>query len=428
MVFNRIEIAKGVNLNIISTDKFKRNFVDVSFILPHRLEYAAPSSLLCDVLTRATQRFPSLLEIERELDECYGATLSSVSNIKGESKVISLCVDFLSNKYALPNDDIFKRTTDLLSDVLFRPCLIDGVFNADFVENEKEKLLAAIGRRRNSKRTYATDRCRSIMCEGEAYSVFSYGTVDDVKGVTAKSLYDFYLYMLDKASVELFFVGDESEEKIVSYFSAMFSDKPRKDFSYQEYPSLIVPDEQRYIVEEADYKQSVLVLGIRTGITQKSELRYAYSLFNAIFGSGVNSKLFRVVREQMHLCYYASNSPDISKGVSFVSSGIDMKNEEIATNAIKDQLYQTSIGNFTDEDIQNCKKAIKNSYKELHDSPESLVGWYLGRVIFGNFETCEQVCDKIMSVTREQIIQVAAKSEIDTIFMLKGVSKMSGSF
>jgi predicted Zn-dependent peptidase len=166
-------------------------------------------------------------------------------------------------------------------------------------------------------------------------------------------------------------------------------------------------------------------MGYRTGINAQSEDKYAFTLFNSVFGSGVNSKLFKVVREQMHLCYYASCVPELTKGVAFISSGIDAKNEQIATDVIKKQLDAVRQGDFTDEDILDCKKALRNAYNELYDSPDGLCGWYLGRVMFGDTECIESVSEKIMAVTREQIISAASKMQLDTVFMLKGVSKTS---
>ena len=69
------------------------------------------------------------------------------------------------------------------------------------------------------------------------------------------------------------------------------------------------------------------------------------------------------------------------------------------------------------------KKALENAYKELYDSPDGLCGWYLGRVVFGDTESAESVVKKIGEVTREQIMEVAEKMQLDTVFMLKGVAK-----
>ena len=425
MQFERREICTGVYANILQTDKFKRNFISVNFVLPHKKEYAAVSSLLGDVLTRATGKFPELKLIERELDECYGAQLSAFASLKGESKIVTVSMESLCNCYATDDTDIFERSSSLLYDVIFNPYFIDGCFGTDVVESEKEKLLASVGRRKNSKSRYALDTLKAKMCAGEPYGVFVHGSEEDIQNIDEHTLTDFYTGMLSEAAVELFYVGSDDPSRVISLFEGMFGDKPRQSYKPQSYPQPIKAKTSRFFFEEADYKQSVLTMGYRVDVSESKRMRYAFSLFNALFGSGVNSKLFKIVREKMHLCYYASCSPDLSKGVAFISSGIDASNENITKDAILEQFAEVAKGNFTDEDVEDCKRSLSNAYKELYDSPDGLCAWYLSHYIYGDFESIESVSENINSVTRREIMRAAACMELDTVFVLRGVSKLS---
>ena len=423
MSFNRKRLRCGAHFNSLHTFKYKKNYLCISFIIPHNIATAAHSSLLPDVLTRATEFHPSLKDIERELDDCYGAQLSSYSSVRSESKIMSLSMETLDDHYTIGSDGLFARTCRLLGEVIFSPLLVDGVFDSDIVASEKEKLLASIARRNNSKRHYALDKCKELMYDGEPYGVFSYGSVESVISIGPVDLYDFYQYLLKEAKVEIFYVGSQSEDKVEEIIENMFSLRRFDNSSNIICSAPRSVDKIKYFSEDADYKQSVLVMGCRTQINTDTEEKYAFTLFNSIFGSGVNSKLFKIVREKMHLCYYASCSPELTKGVAFISSGIDSKNEEITKNAIIEQLRATVDGDFTDADMQDCKKALKNAYKELSDSPEGLCGWYLGKVMFGDMDTIENVVEKIEAVTRQGIIDVASKMQLDTVFMLRGIAK-----
>ena len=50
MSFIRKKLDCGVYINLMETNKFKKNFVSVSFIIPHNIENAAFSSLLSEYL------------------------------------------------------------------------------------------------------------------------------------------------------------------------------------------------------------------------------------------------------------------------------------------------------------------------------------------------------------------------------------------
>ncbi len=428
MNFERKEICRGVFANFLQTDKFKRNFISVNFVMPHRKEYAAQSSLLGEVLSRATNKLPELKLIERELDECYSAQLSAYATVKGESKIVTVSINSLCNSYSIDETDILERCSQLLYDVIFDPYTIDGSFSSEIVESEKEKLLASVGRRKNSKRYYALDTLKRYMCMGEPYGVASYGSEENIEKIDAVMLFSFYKEMLSCSHVELFYVGADDIDRVNSLFCRMFGDKPRSFFSPEVYPEPVKPAESRFFFEEADYKQSVLTMGYRVDLGGDKRIKYAFSLFNAIFGSGVNSKLFRIVREKMHLCYYASCEPDISKGVAFVSSGIDILNEDITKNAIQEQLDAVINGDFSDFDIEDCKKSLCNAYRELFDSSEGLCRWYLYHYIYGDYESIESVSNNIYSVTRDEIIMAAKCMELDAVFVLRGTSKLKEDF
>ena len=423
MSFNRKKLKCGAHYNSMQTFKYKKNYICISFIIPHNLENAAHSSLLMDVLTRATELHPTLRDIERELDDCYGAQLSSCNSVRSEHKIVSLSMETLDDHYTVDSDGLFERSCKMLGEVIFSPLLKDGVFCADIVESEKEKLLASIARRNNSKRHYALDRCKMLMFENEPFGVFSYGSNECVRSITPQSLYAFYQYLLKEAKVEIFYIGSQPEDKVHGIVENMFVSCDFFNCSDIGCSAPTKVADTQYISEDAQYKQSVLVMGYRTQVNSDSEDKYAFTLFNSIFGSGVNSKLFKIVREKMHLCYYASCSPELSKGVAFVSSGIDAKNEDITRDAIAEQLRATANGDFSDDDISDCKKALVNAYKELSDSAEGLCGWYLGRVMFGDFDTVDSVVDKILKVSREDIMSVALKMQLDTVFMLRGIAK-----
>ena len=425
MDFVRKQLKCGAYLNVLQTDKFKKNYISVNFVFEHNESNAALSSLLSDVLTGATKKYPSLRDVERELDECYGASLSSYTTVKGAYKILTVSIDCLDDHYAFDGEQLLKRSLDMLSEVIFSPLVDNGSFCEEYVSSEKEKLVAAISRRNNSKRHYALDKCKSIMCKGECCGIASYGSVDAVMRIDAQLLYEFYNYLINESNIELFYVGAYSLDDVSYLIDHMLVSLKRDAYSLLSFPEKVSVCEERYVSEDADYKQSVLVMGYRTGVNSRDDSKYAFVLFNSLFGSGVKSKLFKVVREQMNLCYYASCSPDLSSAVAYVTSGIDITNERKARVAISDQLSAVAKGEFTDDEMDDCKRSLVHAYRELYDSAEGLCGWYLSRVIFGDDSTIDETMQRILKVSREEVIDVARKMQLDTVFVLRGIAKGS---
>ena len=62
-----IEIAKGVKLNYINTDKFKTNYVSFNFVAPLTKKDAHYNAMLPLIMMRACEKYPSQAEINKRL-------------------------------------------------------------------------------------------------------------------------------------------------------------------------------------------------------------------------------------------------------------------------------------------------------------------------------------------------------------------------
>ena len=60
-----------------------------------------------------------------------------------------------------------------------------------------------------------------------------------------------------------------------------------------------------------------------------------------------------------------------------------------------------------------------NSLKELEDNPDSLISLYAG-IEYLNSDTLEDRFTKINKVTKEDVIKLASKIHLDTIYLLEG--------
>ena len=94
----------------------------------------------------------------------------------------------------------------------------------------------------------------------------------------------------------------------------------------------------------------------------------AIKVFNAIYGGSVTSKLFENVREKLSLCYYASSSCDMHKGIMLVSSGIEETKLAQAKGEILAQLEEIRRGNVSAAELDAARKAVASDLRALTDS------------------------------------------------------------
>ena len=140
-------------------------------------------------------------------------------------------------------------------------------------------------------------------------------------------------------------------------------------------------------------------------------------------GGSAGSKLFANVREKMSLCYYASSSVDVLKGIMTVSSGIDFDKYEPARDEILAQLESMRRGEITPEELEGAKKDVASTLRAVTDDPFSLENFYLRQTVQGLDASPMDLAALVETVTADQVAEIARGVELDAVYFLKGGSE-----
>ena len=345
-----IELAAGVTLLAVQTEKFKSGCFSFNLMRPHTKAAAPLDALLPSVLLRGSERWPDMRAISMRLDELYGATLGTLVRLRGETKLTGFYADFIEEAFLPQGEAVFAPMVEFFRDILFHPALENGLLNARYVESEKQNLIHAIESAQNDKRVYAAMRMRRIMCEGEAASIPRLGYAEDVAAITPEALTAHWRTVLRTAPIMLFYAGRRTPQEAAALFRPLFDGLERDPVSP---PPTVVrrsAETVREVTESMDVTQGKLVIGMRTGITASDPDYPALVLLNSVYGSGVTSKLFVNVREKRSLCYYASSAVEKFKGLMIVSSGISFDQYETARDAILAERDACRRGEITPEE------------------------------------------------------------------------------
>ena len=417
----RIPIADGIALNVIRSDKFKTNLVEFTFSLPLSEENASYASLLPAVLRRGCEKYPTMLELNRRLEELYAARLDVSSAKIGENEVVFFSVNMLRNEFTFEKSDLLSETLDILTELIFRPYLPDGVFCPEYVESEKKNLCDKIAAEINNKASYANKRLLEVMCEGEPYAVSQLGVPECVETITPASLARFYFDAFAKAPLEIFMIGVCDEEAMAKRLQKTLCAYART--AAQPVRTVIrdAAGDVKRVCEEMPVAQGKLALGFRTGASIGQGNDAAFFLFNEIFGGSPTSKLFENVREKKSLCYYCSSRFVAHKGIMQIASGVKVGSEAAAEEEILVQLRAMQNGDFCAEDVSDALRSLANRYLSLGDEPSSLAFWHLSQILAGLCErTPEALIASLGRVTKDEIVDMAKSVRLDTVYFLKG--------
>lgn len=388
---------------LIKTNRFKTNLYAIFLTIPMKKEDATINSLIPAVLRRGTEKYPTQLEIEKRLEEMYGASFNCGVDKIGNYQVLKFYIEGLSDEYTEEKQNI----EELLKEIIYSPILENGYFKKEYVEQEKENLKLIIESRKDNKARYAYERCIEEMFENEPYGVYKYGTVEDVEKITPESLYNQYKKILKNAQIDVFGCGNQLEEIEIPHKNKI------------EIKNTIHENKHKEIKEKADVTQGKLIIGLDT----PEENKPAITMYNAILGGGANSKLFQNVREKASLAYSAGSSYIRRINSIFIKTGIKNENYEKTLEIIKKQLQDMKQGNITDKEFRDAKQLIISSLKLIPEQQEDLIAFTYDQKIFGENQSIDEYISNISKVTKENVIEIAQKIDIDTIYFLYGEEK-----
>ena len=161
-------------------------------------------------------------------------------------------------------------------------------------------------------------------------------------------------------------------------------------------------------------------MGYRTGIVYGDPEYFPLQVFNGIFGGFAHSKLFLEVREKNSLAYYAASRIESHKGLLMVVSGIQSENYQKTLDIINEQMEAMKKGDFSDEVIVQTKAVIENQLLETIDNAIGLVEVLYHNVVAPKQVSIDEWLSEVKKVTREQIIDVGKRIQLDTIYFLTG--------
>ncbi|QIZ07474.1 insulinase family protein [Priestia megaterium] len=415
----KITQLNGYKLHFIPTEKYKTNTLIWKMKAPLTKENVTKRALLPQVLQSSTKKYPTTTALRSYLDELYGATFFVDLSKKGENHIMSFSIEIANEKFLNDPSPLLKKGFELLAEVLTNPNIKGNAFDHDTIEKEKRTQKQRIQSVFDDKMRYSNVRLIQEMCKGEPYALEVNGDAADVDAITPENLYEYYKNAFLNDEMDLYIIGDVNEEEVKNYAAELLHFEDRK-------PKKLVPKEinrksqVQEIKEEQDVKQGKLNIGYRTNIVYGDPEYFALQVFNGIFGGFSHSKLFINVREKASLAYYAASRLESHKGLMMVMSGIDLKNYDQAVGIIHDQLEAMKNGDFTDQELIQTKAVIQNQILETIDTSRGLTEILYHNVVADANINLDTWLQEMQKVTKEEIVEVAKKIEIDTIYFLTG--------
>ena len=416
-----VKINGNIRLNYIPMTKLKTTSLGVYILRPLNREQASFNALLPLVLKSASKKYPSREDIAKRLDNLYGATMGSTTMKFGEDHIIYFDAETISDKYAPNGEKLINELLELLMSVLFEPKTENGEFDIEITEQERKNAIDKIDAFINDKRSYASARCQQETARGTNFEIMSFGDKEALAKITAKELYSYYSSIIKSSIIDIYICGDadiiSAEDTVRKYVNGMqFEQGEVQKTDIINRDNVEIND----ITEHMNVTQGKLAMSFLTNTSPDSDDRYALSVLNSVFGAGAHSKLFNNVREKLSLAYYASSQLEKFKGMMIVNAGIEFENFQKAKDEILVQLEEIKKGNISDFEFDASIKTIVNAYNSYYDDQRALVSLHLSNSVVGTNTEISEYIENISKVTKEDVVRVARKLQLDTVYFLAG--------
>ena len=133
-----LEIGKNVKLTLIPESKFKTNLISVYIQRKLDRNEVTKNALLPGILKSGCNKYKTLGQLTDREEELYGSYLHAGASKRGESQVLGFSILSVNEKYL--DEKILGQCIEFLNEIINNPLVIDGGFNEEYLNIEKEIL------------------------------------------------------------------------------------------------------------------------------------------------------------------------------------------------------------------------------------------------------------------------------------------------
>lgn len=402
-------------LHLINTDRFKTISVSLKFTKKYDKEESAYYKLLERVLPiNGTKNYKSVNDITKKLESLYNTSIGFRFYVTSENMTFESNLRFINPKYT--ETSMYEESFNMFKEILTKPNLKNKEFK--YFDLQKDNLIKSILNVKDDIRSYSSIRFSEIFYKNTVYAENNYKNIKDFENINSDKLYAYYKNLFNSFKLDLFVLGDISEEEITKYtYNLMKGFKEENSTIKDLY--IKVKSKEKIIKEKFNSSQSSLVIGLNINKLTEEERDYKLILYNTILGCMNNSLLFVNVREKNSLCYSVGSNISKFTETIIIKSGISKDNFELAVKLIKESLEEMKDTKKVNKLLKNAKKTLNLAYNDFYENKGKIIEHYFIRE-FINMPTIEERRKKLEDLTAEDVTNIANKITVGLIYLLEG--------
>ena len=414
MRYKKIE-KNNYEIYLLKTNKFKTITISTVVINKYKKSDITKERLISNYLLNSNNNFKNEVLLSKEYMKLYDPRIGILDIFRDlHLKVFNLT--FLNEKYTEKGMD--KKTIDFYYDFIFNPNVENNEFDPSQLKIVKKSLESAYIRDEDNSSEIAYFNALSHITDDIPVKTDVRGNLNELNRINDNDLYIDYSNNLKTGKYIVFVTGDYNDQTIKNIQTILDKKCQKNAYELKSYFKVTKSKKYKEIIEDSKFNQSIVYLIYKIIRMNNKEREYVLPVLNSILG-GNSSKLFNNVREKNSMAYYAYSDFNVSNNILFMYAGISFDNYEKCVNLMREQLEDIINGKITDEEIENAKESIYSSILKSEDTLAGVSNDLKAHILFDRHQNTV-VKKNVEKVTKEEIVSLANKLNLDVIYTLKG--------
>lgn len=265
--------------------------------------------------------------------------------------------DEISGFLQMPTSSL-ETATKLLTAVLYQPH-----FTSDYIALTKNQMQTALRYNKERPNSVLSDKFAEIIFAGHPYSRPAIGLEETIAGINRADLRDFMHQHFTKSNLIIGIAGDIDVSKAKKLINDLFGRLPE---NFLQEPIAKIELKSTGAKHYIDFSApQAITQFVSKGTSRSSADFYPLYLANYIFGgSGLNSRISKVIREDNGLTYgiYTYLSIKDTAPLILGSYSSTSENFALAQKLLRQEWQKMANKGVTKEELQQAKDALIASY------------------------------------------------------------------
>ena len=396
-------------VHTIKKDNYKKCAIEIHCREKINKDNLGKVKALFDLLNRGTKSYPSIKELSKRKEYLYGLVSLCYDSTNGDIIDGVVYAEFLNPKYVDDKNylnDVIKFVFDYIKEPLLTEKdlkLIKEEQKLSLKHKEEELFSKAF---KEAKSTIET-----------SYGLSAFNTEEEIDKLTIEDLKETLKDIINNYTIDIYVIGnlDMNEvEKIIVDNSPFINNKLSKlEFDYHVKHRTV-----KELENKGKFEQSMIIYFYSFENLSRKQRLYEATLLSDVLGSGLNSLLYKDIREKHSLCYNLSAVYMRHTNILMITVGVDKKNIAKTKERIED--IMSNLNTLINKDnVSDARLNIISNIEQNTDSIDYLL--FEPDAVFNNvIDPMDLKLKRFSEITEDSIKAILPNMKEYTKYVLVG--------